>query len=270
MCLGGYPICERIMEPHAIELKNVTFSYEKTPILENATFSLKQGDFLGIIGPNGGGKTTLLKLLLGILEPDSGVIRVLGEVPHDAKHRVGYVPQYTDLNLSFPVSAMDIVLMGRLRRSRIGKWYSGKDRTKAEEVLEKVGMWDHRHMHIGELSGGQRQRVFIARALATDPEIFFLDEPAASVDPEFETDLYSFLRELNKEVTIVLVTHDIGVISRNVKSVACVNRTMMFHEKGTISLEMIDMAYQCPVDLVAHGAPHRVFPDHLKGEKVER
>ena len=106
------------MEPHAIELKNVTFSYEKTPILENATFSLKQGDFLGIIGPNGGGKTTLLKLLLGILEPDSGVIRVLGESPHDAKHRVGYVPQYTDLNLSFPVSVMDIVLMGRLRRSR--------------------------------------------------------------------------------------------------------------------------------------------------------
>ena len=117
-------------------------------------------------------------------------------------------------------------------------------------------------MHIGELSGGQRQRIFIARALATDPEIFFLDEPAASVDPEFETDLYSFLKELNQEITIVLITHDIGVISRNVKSVACVNRTMMFHEEGKISLEMIDMAYQCPVDLVAHGAPHRVFPDH--------
>ncbi len=250
------------MELHAIELTDVTFSYNKIPILEDITFKLKHGDFLGVIGPNGGGKTTLLKLLLGILEPDKGKISVLGEAPHDAKHRVGYVPQYTGFNLSFPVSVLDIVLMGRLRRSRIGRWYSRKDRSKAEAVLEKVGMSDYQHRHIGELSGGQRQRVFIARALATDPEIFFLDEPTASVDPEFETDLYSFLKELNKEVTIVLVTHDVGVISRNVKSVACVNRTMMYHEEGKITLEMIDMAYQCPVDLVAHGAPHRVFPAH--------
>jgi zinc transport system ATP-binding protein len=250
------------MEPYAIEVNDLAFYYEKTPILEGITFALKQGDFLGIMGPNGGGKTTLLKLLLGMLEPDKGEIKVLGEAPHDAKHRVGYVPQYTDFNLSFPVSAMNIVLMGRLRRSRMGKRYSRKDRLKAEEALEKVGMSDYRHQHIGELSGGQRQRIFIARALATDPEIFFLDEPTASVDPEFETDLYSFLKELNKEVTIVLVTHDVGVISQNVKSVACVNRAMMFHEEGKISLEMIDMAYQCPVDLVAHGAPHRVFPAH--------
>ena len=250
------------MEAYAIEVNDVSFSYDKTPILEGVTFALKQGDFLGVIGPNGGGKTTLLKLLLGIMEPDKGEIKVLGEAPHDAKHRVGYVPQYTDINLSFPVSALDIVLMGRLHRSRIGRWYSRKDRLKAEEVLDRVGMLNYQHMHIGEFSGGQRQRVFIARALATNPEIFFLDEPTASVDPEFETDLYSFLRELNKEVTIVLVTHDVGVISRNVKSVACVNRTMMYHEEGKITLEMIDMAYQCPVDLVAHGAPHRVFPAH--------
>jgi zinc transport system ATP-binding protein len=250
------------METYALEVNDVSFSYDKTPILEGVTFAMQQGDFLGVIGPNGGGKTTLLKLLLGIMEPDKGGIQVLGEAPRDAKHRVGYVPQYTDINLSFPVSALDIVLMGRLRRSRIGRWYSRKDRLKAEEVLDRVGMLDYKHMHIGEFSGGQRQRVFIARALATDPEIFFLDEPTASVDPEFETDLYSFLRELNKDVTIVLVTHDVGVISRNVKSVACVNRTMMYHEEGKITLEMIDMAYQCPVDLVAHGAPHRVFPAH--------
>ncbi len=250
------------MEPHAIEVRDVTYSYDKTPVLEGITFTLKQNDFLGIIGPNGGGKTTLLKLLLGILEPDKGEIRVLGQAPRDARHRIGYVPQYTDFNLEFPISALDIVLMGRLRRSRIGRWYSRKDRIKAEEALERVGMWDYQHMHIGELSGGQRQRVFIARALATDPEIFFLDEPTASVDPDFETDLYGLLRILNKEVTIIVVTHDIGVISSNVKSVACVNRTMMFHEEGKITLDMIDMAYQCPVDLVAHGAPHRVFPSH--------
>ncbi len=250
------------MNPHAIEVIDVTFSYDKVPILENVSFSLKQGDFLGIIGPNGGGKTTLLKLLMGILEPEKGKIKILGEEPHEAKHHVGYVPQFTDINLSFPVTAMDIVLMGRLRRSRIGRGYSPQDRETAAMVLKKVGMWEHRFMHMGELSGGQRQRVFIARALATEPEIIFLDEPTASVDTEFETDLYSFLKELNKEATILVVTHDIGMISSHIKSVACVNRTMIHHEEGKITHEMIDMAYNCPVDLVAHGEPHRVLPLH--------
>jgi len=250
------------MGPDAVQVKDVSFSYDRTAILQDITFTLKQGDFLGIIGPNGGGKTTLLKLMLGILAPDKGEIIVLGKAPHDAKHRIGYVPQYTDFNLRFPVSAIDIVLMGRLRRSLIGRPYSRNDRIKAEEALDRVGMGVFRQAHIGELSGGQRQRVFIARALASEPEIFFLDEPTAGIDPNFETDLFSFLKELNKDATIVVVTHDIGVISSNVKSVACVNHTMIFHEQGKITREMIDMAYQCPVDLVAHGFPHRVFPDH--------
>jgi len=250
------------MGAHAIEVKDVRFSYDKTLIIEDVNFILEQGDFLGIIGPNGGGKTTLLNLLLGMLKPDRGVIKILGEPPHDARHRVGYVPQNTDFNITFPISVMEIALMGRLYRSRIGRWYSRKDRLKVEEVLEKVGMWDYCHTPIGKLSGGQRQRVFIARALATDPEILFLDEPTASVDPEFEIDLYDFLRELNKRVTIVLITHDIGVISRNVKSTACVNRRLIFHGEGKITAEMINMAYQCPVDLIAHGMPHRVLPAH--------
>jgi zinc transport system ATP-binding protein len=152
--------------------------------------------------------------------------------------------------------------MGRLSPSRMGKWYSHEDRGKTEEVLRQVGMWHHRHMPVGKLSGGQRQRVFIARALATDPEILFLDEPTSSVDPDFETDLYDFLKELNKRVTIVVVTHDIGALSRNIKSVACVNHALIFHEGGEITAEMIDMAYACPVDLIAHGMPHRVFSSH--------
>lgn len=246
----------------AIELKDVWFSYDKLPVLEAVTFSLEQDDFFGILGPNGGGKTTLLKLLLGILKPDRGAIRVLGEAPHDAKHRVGYVPQHIDSNISFPISAYDIALMGRLSRSRIGKRYSSRDHAKVEEILKKVGMWDHRKTPVGNLSGGQRQRVFIARALVTNPEILFLDEPTSNVDPGFETDLYDFLQELNKDVTIVVITHDIGVISRNMKSVACVNRTLMFHGEGKITEEMINMAYQCPVDLIAHGIPHRILPLH--------
>ncbi|MDY6971660.1 MAG: ABC transporter ATP-binding protein [Thermodesulfobacteriota bacterium] len=250
------------MGTHAIEVKDVRFSYYKTLILEDVSFTLEHGDFLGIIGPNGGGKTTLLKLLLGMLKPDRGVIKILGEPPHDARHRVGYVPQNIDFNISFPISVMEIALMGRLHRSRIGRWYSRKDRLKAEGVLKRVGMWDYGHMPIGKLSGGQRQRVFIARALATDPEILFLDEPTASVDPEFEINLYDFLRELNKKVTIVVITHDIGAISRDVKSMACVNRRLVFHGEGKITDEMVNMAYQCPVDLIAHGMPHRVLPLH--------
>ena len=246
----------------AIEMKDVYFSYEKTPILENITFALKQGDFLGIIGPNGSGKTTLLKLMLGLIKPDRGMIKILGKPPHHVKHRIGYVPQNTDFNVTFPISVLDVALMGRLSRSRIGKWYSGEDFPSTEDALRKVGMWKHRRVSIGSLSGGQRQRVFIARALATDPDLLFLDEPTASVDLEFGTNLFDLLHQLNETVTIVTITHDVGVISRHVKSVACVNKSLTFHGDKQISAEMIDDAYQCPVDLIAHGLPHRVLPIH--------
>ena len=252
------------MRPYAIEVKHVWFSYGDHPILKDVTFTVEQGDFLGILGPNGGGKTTLLKLLLGMLKPDRGEIKILGEAPHDAKHRVGYVAQNTSFNITFPISVLDLTLMGRLSRSRIGRRYSQEDREKVAAILQKVGMTDYLYTSIGELSGGQRQRVFIARALATEPEILFLDEPTASVDPEFETGLYDFLRELNLKVTIVVITHDIGAISRYVKSVACVNHTLMFHDDGKLTQAMLDMAYQCPVDLIAHGLPHRVLPPHAE------
>ena len=246
----------------AIEVNNLWFYYEKQPILEAVTFVLQKGDFLGILGPNGGGKTTLLNLLLGMEKPAKGTIRVLGQAPHDAHNRIAYVPQNTNFNLNFPVSVMDVALMGRLSRTRMGRGYSREDKAIVEDALKKAGMWGYRNSAVGNLSGGQRQRVFIARALATQPEILFLDEPTASVDPEFETDLYEFLKELNQRVTIVTITHDVGVISRYVKSVACINRRLIFHEEGKITREMLDMAYQCPVDLIAHGIPHRVLPEH--------
>jgi zinc transport system ATP-binding protein len=251
------------MKTYAIEIENVWFSYERAVILTEVNLTLEQGEFLGIIGPNGGGKTTLLKLMLGILKPDRGRIRILGQEPHDASHRVGYVPQSTDFNRTFPISVMDVALMGRLTRSRIGRGYSQDDREKVREVLEKVGMWGHRQSPIGKLSGGQRQRVFIARALVTDPEILFLDEPTASIDQEFQTDLYDFLKEVNRDVTIAVITHDIGIVSSHMKSIACVNKHFIFHGGAQISQEMLDMAYQCPVDLIAHGGmPHRVLPTH--------
>ncbi len=255
-----------MQRPLAIEVDHVSFSYHKVPILEDVTFSLPQGDFLAILGPNGGGKTTLLKLMLGLLVPQKGSIRVLGKPPKQARTSVGYLPQHTDFNLSFPISAYEITLMGRLPRKKLGRPYSREDHKKAQEVLELVGMWEHRYSLISHLSGGERQRVFIARALAAEPAILFLDEPTASVDPGFGIDLYGLLNELNKKVTIVVITHDIGVISRHVRSVACINRTLMFHGEGKITQEMLDMAYQCPVDLVAHGVPHRVFPNHEESD----
>jgi zinc transport system ATP-binding protein len=250
------------MQPHAIEVEHVWFSYGRSNVLTDVTFALPQGEFLGIIGPNGGGKTTLLKLMLGILKPDRGRIRILGQEPNAATHRMGYVPQTTDFNRGFPISVMDVALMGRLSRSRMGRGYSPADREKVQEVLKMVGMWDYRSRPIGKLSSGQRQRVFIARALATEPEILFLDEPTSSVDIDFHTDLYELLKELNREVTIVVITHDIGVVSSHMKSIACVNRHCIFHEGGEITQAMVDMAYQCPVDLVAHGLPHRVLHTH--------
>lgn len=246
----------------AIEMKGVWFSYHRAPVIQDVTFTLKQLDFLAVLGPNGGGKSTLLKLFLGILKPDRGTVLILGRPPREARNRVGYVPQHTDFNLDFPLSVLDMAMMGRLSRSPLGRPYSQEDREKVGEILRRVGMWEHRDTSVGHLSGGQRQRVFIARALCTDPEILFLDEPTASVDQDFETNLYTLLKELNRKVTIVVITHDVGAISGYVGSVACINRTLVFHEEGTLTRGMLEGTYACPVELIAHGVPHRVFPDH--------
>jgi len=246
----------------AIEMKDVWFSYSRVPVVEGVTFTLRQGDFLGILGPNGGGKTTLLKLMLGLLKPDRGEIRIFGRPPKEARRMVGYLPQETDFHMTFPITAYELALMGRLLHAKVGRPYTKQDHQKAEHALKEVGMWEYRYAKVGELSGGQRQRVFLARALASEPKILMLDEPTSSVDPQFESDLYELFKELNKRITMVVITHDIGVISRYVKSVACINRTLIFHEEGKITQEMIEATYHCPVDLVAHGVPHRVFPTH--------
>lgn len=249
------------MESPAIEIHNLWFSYNGQPVLTNINLTLEPGDFTALIGPNGGGKTTLLKLMAGLLKPDRGSVRVLGKRPRRVASRLGYVPQEIGINIRFPVSVRDVVMMGRLRSFRGWSGYSRSDRQKARKILERLEMWEYRNRRIGELSGGQRQRVFIARALVSDPEILFLDEPTASVDAAHQSDFYAILKELNSTMTIVIVNHDLMVISTHVKSVACVNHGLHFHSGSEVTPEMMRM-YQCPVELVAHGIPHRVLSTH--------
>jgi zinc transport system ATP-binding protein len=246
----------------AIELQGVSFYYNGHPILLNANLSVAEGNFLAIIGPNGCGKTTLLKIILGILNPACGTVKIFGKDPRQVAGLVGYVPQETGLNKDFPISVLDVTLMGRLGFRGRDRRYTGDDRDFSRQVLEKVGMWEYRNRPIGKLSGGQRQRVYIARALAAEPKILVMDEPTASVDARFQTELYEFLKELNTTITIIVVSHDMSVLSSYIKSVACLNQTIYYHDGSEVTDEMIHSAYHCPVDLIAHGMPHRVLRKH--------
>lgn len=249
------------MLEQVIEIRNLRFSFNGNLVLKDVSFNVKQGDFLALIGPNGGGKTTMLKLMLGFLEPDQGMVRVFGRPPRKVSRHIGYIPQYIHMNSSFPISVMDVVLMGRLRSGRFWSGHTREDRIKAGKALEKLEMSEYHDQRIGELSGGQRQRVFIARAIVTEPEILVLDEPTASIDTRGQTDFYEILKDLNKTTTILLVSHDLMVISRHVKSVACVNQSVFYHDDAEFTDDMLNM-YNCPVELVAHGLPHRVLKQH--------
>jgi len=249
------------MSQPIIEIQNLSFAYNSQEVLKDVSLTVKQGEFLALIGPNGGGKTTLLKLILGLLDADKGTIRVFGHPPRKASHRIGYVPQDVHINKSFPVTAMDVVLMGRRTSGKRRAHHSKEDRGAAKNTLETVGMGDFIQRRIGKLSGGQRQRVFIARALATDPDVLLLDEPTASIDPQGQSDFYTLLKDLNETVTVVLVSHDLMILTSYVRSVACVNQQVHYHEEAEITEEMLTM-YACPVELVAHGIPHRVLRKH--------
>jgi len=245
-----------------IEVADLWFSFNGYPVLKEVNLTVPPGDFLVLIGPNGGGKTTLLKLMLGLLEPERGVVRLFGQRPEKVAQRIGYVPQNVQINKTFPISVRDVVLMGRLRTGRLWSRYTRADRIAAQDALEKMRVWEYRDRRIGELSGGQLQRVFIARALVSAPEALFLDEAMASIDAQSRREFYETMKELNRSVTIVVVSHDLMILSSQVKSVACVNQQLHYHDSGEVTEEMLDAAYHCPVDLIAHGLPHRVLSRH--------
>lgn len=245
-------------------MKNVSLSIGDVPVLSDIDFVAEQGDFIGLIGPNGGGKTVLLKVILGLLKPDSGTVRVFDRSPAQtrAEAAVAYVPQYPEFEPDFPISVFEVALMGRLHRYRAFVGYSDEDRAITAEALQRVGMLDRADQQIRGLSGGQRQRVLIARALAMRPRMLLLDEPTASLDTPMGQGLYELLAELSPDTTIILVTHDLGILARYVKTVGCLNRTLHYHGAKEISHEVIEEMYGCPVDVVVHEHEHRVLKDH--------
>lgn len=260
------------MPQSIVEIRNVSFAYNHETVLEDVNLDIRQRDFIAMIGPNGGGKTTLLKLMLGLLSPDRGSVRVLGQPASQAAPNLGYVRQDVHFHSDFPITAIDVVLMGKLDRKKRWNWSrkSAADRQEAMSALQRLEMASHAEKKIGELSGGQRQRVFIARALVTAPELLLLDEPTAGIDTKGQAEFFDMLEDLNKEVAILLVSHDLLAISGHVKSVACVNKRLHYHNQAEITGEMLETMYPCtvgetcPVELVAHGLPHRVLKGHRR------
>lgn len=233
-----------------VVFSKVSFAYAEKQVITDADFTIDRGDFVSIIGPNGGGKTTLAKLMLGLLRARSGTVEVFGKNPAQSRERMGYVPQYARFDDLFPVTVMDVVLMGRLRK--VAGFYSRKDRAAAMEALSETGMEETAKKTFAGLSGGQRQRVLIARALAGKPDLLLMDEPTSYVDSAAEVKLKDLLVCLHERITIIVITHDLGFVSTSINKIVCVNEKVKLHESKEVTPEMIRTLYGAPVDFVDH------------------
>ncbi|MBN1341643.1 MAG: ABC transporter ATP-binding protein [Phycisphaerae bacterium] len=234
-------------------MQNVSFRYDGPLVLEDVSLTIDQRDFVCVIGPNGGGKTTLLKLVLGLIQPEpGGQIKVLGKAPEDAGADVGYMPQAAQLDPKFPVNVTDVVLMGRLAAHKVLGPYSRQDRQIARRSLDEVGLGAIAKRPFSSLSGGQRQRVLIARALACEPPLLLLDEPTANLDPAVQDDLYALLKRLNERLTVIMVSHDIGFVSVFFRTVICVNRTVHTHPTDELTTKGVADMYGREVRLLHH------------------
>jgi zinc transport system ATP-binding protein len=243
-----------------IELSAVDFSYGGPPVLRRLDLQVERGEFLGIVGPNAGGKSTLLKLILGLIEPQAGRIRVLGRTPREAGREIGYVPQYPTFPRDFPVTVEQVVTLGRLGTGRGAGWLgmllpgrtTRRDREAVGRALAEVEASDIAQRRIGSLSGGQLQRVLLARALVGEPQILILDEPTANIDQRMEGEIFELLNRLNERMTILVVSHDVAFISSYVTRVACVNQTLVCHRTDAIDGQVIQDLYGEHVRMVAH------------------
>ena len=242
------------------EMHSLSASYGANIVLQDLDFSVSENDFIGVIGPNGGGKTTLLKVILGLLKPLKGKIIFNNELL-DGKS-IGYLPQMSTGDINYPVTVTDIILSGLMIRKGIITRMSSSDKKKAGMVIDELGLSGMDGATLNELSGGQMQRVFLGRAIIGNPKLLLLDEPGNFVDTTFENDFYDKLRELNNRMAILMVSHDVGTISSHIKSFACVNRRLHYHPSHEITNEDL-VAYGCPIQLVTHGeVPHTILKYH--------
>jgi zinc transport system ATP-binding protein len=245
---------------YLFEMNSLSASYGANVILDDVNFRVNENDFIGVIGPNGGGKTTLLRVILGLLKPAKGTLVFNSELLNGNK--IGYLPQMSTGDINYPVTVRDIILSGLMIRKGVISRMSVSDKIKANNVIEELGLADMSKSTLNELSGGQIQRVFLGRAIIGDPKLLLLDEPGNFVDTTFENDFYEKLRELNQRMAILMVSHDIGTISSHIKSFACVNRSLHYHPSPEITNEDL-LAYGCPIQLVTHGdIPHTVLKYH--------
>jgi len=257
-----------------LDIRDVTFSLSGNTILKDVNITIQQGDFVAVIGPNGSGKTTFLKLILGLYRPDKGTIRVLGQEPNRACSHIGYMPQHPTGDRIFPARVIDVVLSGLIAGNGllpslvrvIGPSCNNQDKRKALECLELMGIRGLAKKNVGNLSGGQLQRVLLARALVSNPKILLLDEPMANIDMGTRGILFDLLADLNRSMTILMVTHDIGLISRHIKSVLCIGPQVFFHEAAELTMDMTQalglQGETCHMELLGHGIPHRVLGRH--------
>ncbi len=262
------------MEPRAdrapvIELRDVWASYDQDYVLESVSLEVHDRQFVALIGPNGGGKTTAIKVMLGLLQPTRGEVRVLGQSAERARSEVGYVPQEIHFDRDFPVSAWEVARMGRLGRRGLLQRYRAEDDAIVEEALRRVDVWHLRERLIGELSGGERQRVYIARALAVQPRILLLDEPLSNVDPEARAGIQALLPALSQQMAIVMSSHDVGAILPHVHRVGYLQRRLLYYGTPQQAPETIRHTFRCPVNLDCERCPCPVCVGQEHAQEAE-
>ena len=248
-----------------IEINNLTVGYENKPnVLKDVSLTIYDDDFLGNFGPNGGRKTTLLKSILGLIKPQSGTISFYDNGQKVPSVNIGYLPQINQIDKKFPISVSEVILSGLTLRKQLFRRYTAEDRQKVRKAAHRLGIEHLLSRSIGELSGGQLQRVLLGRAIIDNPKLIILDEPSTYVDKLFETNFYKLLGDINKDIAIMLVSHDVGTIISMVKNIACVNQELHYHSGSNISQEWLAGAYDsCPIEILGHGSlPHRVLMQH--------
>lgn len=248
-----------------VHIDNLEVGYEEKIVLHHVNLTIYEKDFLGIIGPNGGGKTTLIKSIMGLKEIQKGQIEFYKNGTKVNHIGIGYLPQYNQVDKRFPINVEEVVLSGLEPPKNIWKRYTGKQKQQVRETIMKMGLSGLEKRSIGTLSGGQLQRALLARAVVSQPDLLILDEPDTYIDKKFEAHLYDLLTEINKDSAIILVSHDLGSVIQNVRSIACVNETVDYHPQNDISEDWIQNRMGCPIELIGHGdLPHRVLKNHHK------